>query len=299
MLCNTKVSKNYNYTYIFHRNYIISTTLLRSTIFQHMIIAIANEKGGVGKTTSVVALGSVLSAQGYRVVLIDMDSQSDLTVALSANPGKKNIYDCLFTSKKLSAVRINPNLVLVGGSPKMTPGALVSRRPSNHQYIFREFMESKSQMADFFILDCPPNLDIATQNALAGSDYLLIPAEPHAFSVAAIDGMLNYASDFAKDFNSDLKVLGIFLTRFRKQTNLHASIREHLVALHPVRMLKTVIHENVTLQEATHVGSEIEKYGEEIKKQALVKTRFKFQGLSDYRKLCEEILLRIKNDNHE
>ena len=181
----------------------------------------------------------------------------------------------------------------------MTPGALVSRRPSNHQYIFREFMESKSQMADFFILDCPPNLDIATQNALAGSDYLLIPAEPHAFSVAAIDGMLNYASDFAKDFNSDLKVLGIFLTRFRKQTNLHASIREHLVALHPVRMLKTVIHENVTLQEATHVGSEIEKYGEEIKKQALVKTRFKFQGLSDYRKLCEEILLRIKNDNHE
>ena len=59
-----------------------------------------------------------MSAQGYRVVLIDMDSQSDLTVALSANPGKKNIYDCLFTSKKLSAVRINPNLVLVGGSQK-------------------------------------------------------------------------------------------------------------------------------------------------------------------------------------
>ena len=83
-----------------------------------MIIAIANEKGGVGKSTSVAAIGSVLAGRGKRVVLIDLDWQGDLTLAFGIEPGERNIYDAFFTHRSFLAKRVNENLVLVGGDPR-------------------------------------------------------------------------------------------------------------------------------------------------------------------------------------
>ena len=268
-----------------------------------MIISIANEKGGVAKTTTVAALGSVLSKRGYRVILVDLDSQSDLTVSLNVDPGGKNIFDCIFTSKRLVASKVNPNLVLVGGSPSMTPGIFsgaAGKEPELEnippELVLHHFMSDKKDKADFILLDCPPNLELITQNALGCSDYLLIPTEPHSFSINGIESMLDYASELTQEVNKDLKVLGFFLTRFRKSTSLHMSVRELLKRKQGKYLLETTIHENVTVQEATHMGTELEAYGDEKEREAVVKGKKVFRGLADYQHLADEILTRIEHE---
>ena len=266
-----------------------------------MIITIANEKGGVAKTTSCAALGSVLSSLGHTVLVVDLDSQSDLTVSLNVEPGERNIFDCIFEHRNILAKNINKNLVLVGGSPKMNPIDFTDQikkdsvfQFKNTRLILEETLGGVREKIDFILLDCPPNLDLITQNALACSDYLLVPTESHSFSINGISAMLEYAEKFVGSINEKLRVLGIFLTRFRDGTNMHSEIQGELARLHPRHMLETVIHENVTAQEATHVGMEFVKYGREKAKKHPYGNRQIFRALEDYQKLVEEILNKIK-----
>ena len=265
-----------------------------------MIITIANEKGGVGKSTTTVALGSVLAKRGYRVVMVDLDSQSDLTVSLGKVPGDRNTFDCIFTHKNILATRVNPKLVLVGGDPRMIPIRFKDQVENDPQFqyenprlVLRDILGECRKNSDFILLDCPPNLDLITQNALACSDYLLIPTEPHNFSINGIRIMLDTALGFSSRLNESLAILGVFLTRFRASTSMHSDVHADLTRLYPEHMLKSVIHENVTVQEATHVGVEFEEYEIQKSKQALIKKNRPFRGLEDYRSLADEILDKI------
>ncbi|UZS00156.1 ParA family protein [Chondrinema litorale] len=264
------------------------------------VISIANEKGGVAKTTSCAAMGSVLSRLGYTVILIDLDPQSDLTISLGIDPEDRNIHDCLFTHRKLKATPINENLVLVGGSPELTSIDFMDnlKKDDEYQYenprkIVKQLIDAARDMCDFMLLDCPPNLEIITQNALLASDYVLVPSEAHSFSINGVENILEQIVKFKKKANPSLEVLGIFLTRYRVKTRSHEDLVEYFNQNHPDIFLNTYIHENITIQEATHSGRELEEHDAYKKQSSLVKKKEPFKGLKDYRDLVNEILKRM------
>jgi len=265
------------------------------------VISIANEKGGVAKTTSCSAIGSVLSRLGYTVILIDLDPQSDLTISLGINPKDRNIHDCIFTHRKLKAHSINDNLVLIGGSPEFTTIDFLDNLKKDEEYqyenprlIIRQLITDALDRCDFILLDCPPNLEIITQNALLASDYVLIPSEAHSFSINGVENLIEQVLRFKKKAHPILEVLGIFLTRYRTKTRSHQDLEEYFLRHHPKKFLKTFIHENITIQEATHSGRELEEHDDYKKQNSLVKKNQPFRGLKDYRDLVDEILKRMK-----
>ncbi|WP_020533043.1 ParA family protein [Flexithrix dorotheae] len=264
------------------------------------VISVANEKGGVAKTTSAAAIGSVLSRMGHTIILVDLDPQSDLTISLGVEPKERNIHDCIFEHRKLKAWPINENLVLVGGSPELTPIDFLDNLKKDEEYqyenprmIIKHLLEQAKEKCDYIILDCPPNLEIITQNALLASDYVLIPSEAHSFSINGVENIIDQISRFKKKANPDLEALGIFLTRYRTNTRSHEDLVEYFNKNHPDIFLKTYIHENITIQEATHSGRELEEHDIFKKKKSMIKKKEPFKGLQDYRLLVNEILNRI------
>ena len=265
------------------------------------IIAIANEKGGVAKTTSTGAIGSVLSRRGYKTVMVDLDPQADLTVSLNVDAGEKNIFDCIFTHKKIMASQVNKNLVLVGGSPYLNPIDFLDERKKdvdlqdeNEKEILKSLLDSLKGKVDYILLDCPPNKEIITTNALVASDYVIIPSEAHAFSTNGIISVKALVERYQRKLNPNLKILGILLTRYRSNTAIHSDMAEWLNGEFPNTLFKTKIHENITIQEATQEGQEIEEYQKVKAEQQLVKTKKPFRGLKDYGDLVDEILEKIE-----
>lgn len=267
------------------------------------VITIANEKGGVAKTTSTASIGSILSRLGRKVVLVDLDPQADLTVSLDIESEDRNIYDCLFYHKKILASKVNDNLVLVGGDPRLTPiefmNALKMDKElefDNPRLILKSLIDQIGSQAEFVILDCPPNREIITQNALAASDYVLIPSEAHNFSVNGINNIIEYIESFKNKLNPRLNLLGIFLTRYRQNTAIHSDMFEWFKENYPEQLFETKITENITLQEATQLGRELIDHDQIKRDQRLVKTKTQFKGLVDYQFLVDEILNRLGNE---
>lgn len=265
------------------------------------IISIANEKGGVAKTTSTQALGSILSRMNYKTVLIDLDPQADLTVSLDIEAEDRNIFDCLFTHKKILASKVNENLILVGGDPRLTPIGFMNAMGRDKDFefvearlILKNLLRQIDNKTDFILLDCPPNREIITYNALGCSDYVLIPTEAHNFSINGISNIIDSIEGFKGSMNPRLNLLGMFVTRYRKNTAIHSDMVEWFEENYPEYLFKTKINENITIQEATQTGREIIEHDTIRRSKQLVKTNTPFKGLSDYQDLVNEILNRLK-----
>ena len=268
------------------------------------VISIANEKGGVAKTTTAAALGSILSNRGFRVILIDLDPQGDLTTGLNIDPEDRNIYDCLFTHKKMRASKVNKNLVLVGGDPRMKPANFEKAGSEDPQYkytplhIFKPAMDEVMAETDYIILDCPPNVDAITTNAMAVSDYVLIPTEAHRYSINGVRAIKEIIEGLIKgNVNPSLSLLGILITRYRSNTAIHTQMAKALREKYGDDIFSNVIKENITLQEVSHEGQEIVKYDKDRQLEQLVKSSF--TGMTNYESATDELLKRIKNSHGE
>ena len=264
------------------------------------VISIANEKGGVAKTTTTAALGSILSNRGYRVILIDLDPQGDLTAGLNVDPQDRNIYDCLFNHKKMKASKVNDNLVLVGGDPRMKPSNFEKAGSEDAEYkytplhILKRAIDQVLSDTDFILLDCPPNVDAITTNALAASDYVLIPTEAHRYSINGVQAIKEIIGGLKKgNVNPSLSLLGVLITRFRTSTAIHTQMAEALRSKYDEEVFSSIIKENITLQEVSHEGQEIVRYDQDRQSEQLVKS--KFSGIANYESVAEELLNRIKN----
>ncbi|MCV9389158.1 ParA family protein [Reichenbachiella ulvae] len=269
-----------------------------------IIISIANEKGGVAKTTSTGSIGSILSRLNYKVILVDLDPQADLTISLDVEAEDRNIFDCLFHHKKIVANKVNENLILVGGDPRLTPLDFMDSIKNDKDFqiedprlILKSLLKQVTDKADFILMDCPPNREIITQNALAASDYVLIPSEAHNFSVNGINNIIeNLDAIVSAKLNTDLKLLGLFVTRYRKNTAIHSDMVEWFETNYHKDLFKTKINENITIQEATQMGRELSTHDDIKRSSQLVKKSSPFKGLADYRELVNEILNRIQNE---
>jgi len=220
------------------------------------IISVANQKGGVSKTTTTQAIASLLSRQGKSVLSIDLDPQGNLSFAMGADmDNTPTVYNML--KKELSALDIlqstesghilPANILLSGADMEFTS--------TGREFLLKEAIASISNQYDYILIDCPPALSVLTINAFTASDYVLVPSMADVFSLQGMSQLNNTIQSIKKYCNPSLKVAGILLTKFSHRTNLSNHIRSLLdnatVSMDTV-LFKTCIRNSISIQESQY-----------------------------------------------
>ncbi len=264
------------------------------------IVSIVNEKGGVGKTTTTSCIGSILASKGYKVLMIDLDPQSDLTLSCPVKPDPEiNIFNCLFGLGKLKGLNVNPNLVIIPGSPQLQPLNFMDQvklspkfQFENPRLILKELLKPVLKMDDLIVLlDCPPNKDIIVQNALAASTDVLIPTFCHNFSYNGIIDILNLVKKFKEKLNPDLEILGVLVNNYDQRNNIDKGVMEMMHDSLNNLVFQNPVKTNSKLKETTHLGIEIIEYARQLSEMKIPRP---FQGFEDYSLVTDEFLDRLK-----
>jgi chromosome partitioning protein len=256
-------------------------------------IAFMNQKGGVGKTTTAVNLGAALAELGQKVCLIDLDPQAHLTINFGVEPSSDNInlYSVLVEGHSfLEAVhKIDQNTAIVPSSIDLAAAEIEMVGILGRELVLKKRIEAATHDFDFILMDCPPSLGLLTINALAVATEVIIPMQPHFFSLQGVGKLLETVSLVSRRMNPKLKVTGIVLTMFDSQTKLSNEVvfdlsgfleqaRGKPVPWADARMFETRIRRNIKLAESPSFGQTILKYEPASK------------GAADYRALAQEVL---------
>ena len=223
-----------------------------------------NQKGGVGKTTSAVNLGSALAAMDYKVLLIDFDAQCNLTGAVSGDLRKANIYQVVVGDvPAASAVQatIFKNLYLIPGSLDVASLSIELVNENNREYYLKTVLESLETDYDYILLDCPPSLGLETMNALAWADFVIIPLQCEYMAMEGLNLIMRTINNVRKGgLNPKLKVLGILFTMYSKRALLNQQVVEDISEFFPDLVFKTIIPRSVRISEAPSHGLPINFY---------------------------------------
>ena len=257
------------------------------------IIALMNQKGGVGKTTTTVNLGAALAELGFHVCLVDLDPQAHLTINYGIDPAPDTVglYDVLLDeSSFLEAVhKIDDNIALVPSSIDLAAAEIELVSVLGRETLLRKKLESAQHDFDVMLLDCPPSLGLLTLNALSVADEVIIPMQPHFLALQGVAKLLETVQLVNKRMNPRLKVSGIALTMFDAQTKLSNEVVAELngfieaaqgkpLPWANARVFKTRIRRNIKLAESPSFGQHILKYDPAS------------NGAADYRALAKEVL---------
>lgn len=254
-------------------------------------IAISNEKGGVAKTTTTLSLGGALAELGHRVLVIDMDPQANLTLALGFEPGEasKTSANVLIESATLqSAIHKTDfeKLDLVPCNARIESAEQFLPVRTNYLLTLRTAINANSGNYEYILLDCPPALGAITLNALAASDLLLIPTQAEYFSAYALRNMMAIVRRIRKDANPSL-AYRILVTLLDRRNRTHRSIYEQLVSTFGDGIFETVIEMDTKLRESPIAGQPITRY--------MPTSR----GSLQYRVLAEELIEYAKETNQQ
>lgn len=247
------------------------------------IIAITNQKGGVGKTTTSVNLSACIAAAGKKVLLIDMDPQGNATSGLGIDKDNldASIYDVLINNMAINEV-LQPTAIK---KLKIAPAAielagaeieLVSLEKREH--ILKKALKAVKKEYDFIFIDCPPSLGLLTLNSMVASDSVLIPIQSEFYALEGVS-MLVHTIDLVRDsLNKNLTIEGILLTMFDGRTNLSIQVADEVKKFFKTKVYKTMIPRNVRLSEAPSFGEPIIIYDPKSK------------GAEVYMKLAKEVI---------
>lgn len=222
-----------------------------------------NQKGGVGKTTTCVNLGSSLCAMGYKVLLVDFDSQGNLTGAVSGDGRKATMYDVITGSVMAEdAVQETPfqNLYLIPSSLDLAGLNVELVDEEERNFFLRNKIASLDSLFDFIFVDCPPSLGVITMNALAWAESIIIPMQCEYFAMEGLNLLMRTVSNVRKALNPDIRILGIVFTMFSKRNRLNADVVQDTTSFFPELVFKTVIPRTVRLAEAPSYGLPINVY---------------------------------------
>src|SRR5947208_15807995 len=257
------------------------------------IIALMNQKGGVGKTTTTANLGAALAELGQRVCLIDLDPQAHLTINYGVEPTADvvNIYDVLIEDRSfLEAIhKIDRNTALVPSSIDLAGAEIELVSVIGRETLLKKKIEDAQHDFDYTLLDCPPSLGLLTINALAVAHEVIIPMQAHFLALQGVAKLLETVQLVNKRMNPKLRVSGIVLTMFDSQTKLSMEVVNELRSFieaakgkplpwAEARIFKSKIRRNIKLAESPSFGQTILKYDPNS------------NGAADYRSLAAEVV---------
>ncbi len=252
------------------------------------VISIANQKGGVGKTTTSINISTILAKKGKKVLLIDADPQGNATSGIGIEKKTdKSIYDVIIEETKIEEVvletqiknlKICPsNINLAGAEVELV--SMISR-----EYRLKERLEENKENYDYIIIDCPPSLGLITLNAFTASDSVLIPVQCEYYALEGLEQLMNTVNLVKKHLNKELELEGAVLTMYDARTNLSNQVVKEVKNYFEDKVYKTVIPRNVRLSEAPSFGMPISIYDPKSK------------GAKCYEKLVKEVLKKNEED---
>jgi chromosome partitioning protein len=247
------------------------------------IIAIANQKGGVGKTTTAINLSASLAANEFRVLLIDMDPQGNSTTGLgiTKQQGLLTLYEVLTGQVSLAdvLVTVQPDAIFLAPADKNLVAANIELVSSDHrEFHLRNALSDVGDLFDFILIDCPPALDLLTVNALVAADSVLIPIQCEFFALEGISQLIDTIDRLRENLQPSLAIEGILLTMFDDRTNLTRQVASDLKDFFQGEVFHTVIPRSIRLAEAPSFGKSILSYDPRSK------------GAESYIQLAKEIV---------
>jgi chromosome partitioning protein len=246
------------------------------------IIAVVNQKGGVGKTTSVVNVGDGLRRMGRRVLLIDLDAQAHLTYSLGmvADELEHTIYDLLKGQATIEQVLIErEGLALLPSSIELSAAEIELATEVGREALLKNVLLNLTEY-DMILLDCPPNLGLLTLNALMAATEVFVPLQTEYLSIKGLSKLTDMVEKVKRRVNPRIEITGIIPTQYDQRLGLHKEVLEELYRHFGETAFKTPIRRNVSLAEATSHGQSIYEYAPQS------------HGAQDYMSLCREIIER-------
>jgi chromosome partitioning protein len=255
------------------------------------IISIANQKGGVGKTTTAVNLSSCLALAGKKVLLIDSDPQGNATSGVGSNKAaEKSTYDVIISEEPIENViqrSAVENLDVCASNINLAGAEIELVSQLSREFRLRQALERIKDKYNFIIIDCPPSLGLVTLNALTASDTVLVPIQCEYYALEGLGQLMSTVDLVQKRLNKDLDVEGVVLTMFDARTNLSMQVIDEVRKYFKDKVYRTIIPRNVRLSEAPSFGLPIALYDKTSK------------GAEAYTSLAKEVILnnkeRVKN----
>ena len=246
------------------------------------VISVANQKGGVGKTTTTVNLGTILAKRGKKVLLIDADPQGNATSGLGVDKEvEPSTYDILVNDAELKdAIQdtIIKNLKVCPANMNLAGAEVEVVSMMSREQRLKEKLEPIKNMFDYILIDCPPSLGLITLNSFTASDSVLIPVQCEYFALEGLGQLLNTVNLVKKHLNKEIRIEGALLTMYDMRTNLSNQVVKEVKKYFDDKVYKTVIPRNVRLSEAPSYGMPITEYDPRSK------------GAKSYTKFAREFL---------
>jgi len=247
------------------------------------IIAIANQKGGVGKTTTAINLSSCLAEKGKKVLSVDMDPQGNMTSGLGMEKSSvdKTIYDLIIGEVNIEEVIVNnllDNLDLIPTSIDLSAAEIELIGIDEKEYILKNALYKIKDQYDFIIIDCPPSLSMLTINAMSTADSVIVPIQCEYYALEGLSQLMHTVELVKERLNPILEMEGVVFTMFDARTNLSLQVVENVKDNLNQNIYKTIIPRNIRLAEAPSYGMPINIYDT------------KSAGAESYRRLAEEVI---------
>ena len=248
------------------------------------ILVVANQKGGVGKTTTAVSLGAALADRGKNVLLIDFDPQSNLSSSVGADTERPGVYELIMGRSafedSVQETRVK-GLHIIPSSINLTGATLELVDRDSREFFLKNAIEGGSASYDYVFIDCPPSLGLLTLNGLAAAKYVLIPLQCEYFALEGLTMLLRTIKKVQNGMNPTLIIGGILFTMYDGRTKLAQEVVKEVTGYFKDKVFRTIIPRNVRLGEAPSYSMPITRYDPQC------------IGARSYEKLAEEVLLNV------